>query len=237
MEVQAAAGEIARLEALLGADPAAPAFAALAEANRRAGRLEEAERVAREGLLRRPELVSGRVALALALLDLGRIEEARSELERTLEEVPDHPLALDTYARAGGTALEALADDEIEGAFAEAETSVGEMVDANHVAAEALRSADLDEPEGVFPTELEGVFPTDAEGSFPADSASPFATRTVAGLLERQGHPAEAAALREELSRRDAPAGRLSAPLPEAQRERVIATLERWLENLRRTRR
>ena len=41
MEVQAAAGEIARLEALLGADAGAGAFPALAEANRRAGRLEE----------------------------------------------------------------------------------------------------------------------------------------------------------------------------------------------------
>ena len=160
------------------------------------------------------------MALALVLLDLGRVEEARAELERVLQDVPDHPLALHTFARAGGTALEALADDEIEGAFAAAETSVGEMLDANHVAAAALRAADLDEPEGVFP----------------ADPDSPFATQTVAELLERQGHRAEAAALREELSRRAEPAG-TAAPLADAQRERVIATLERWLENLRRTRR
>jgi tetratricopeptide (TPR) repeat protein len=221
MEVQAAAGEIARLEALLGADPAAPAFPALAEANRRAGRLEEAERVAREGLRRRPELVAGRAALALVLLDLGRVDEARAELERILEDVPDHPLALASFARAGGTALEALADDEIEGAFADAETSVGEMVDANHVAARALEAADLDEPEGVFPT----------------DPDSLFATPTVANLLETQGHGAEAAALREELARRSRGEAPASAAAEGAQRERVIATLERWLENLRRTRR
>jgi tetratricopeptide (TPR) repeat protein len=221
MEVQAAAGEIARLEALLGADPAAPGFPALAEANRRAGRLEEAERVAREGLRRRPELIAGRVALALALLDLGRAGEARVELERALEEVPDHPLALQGFARAGGAPLEALGDDEIEGAFAEAESAVDEMRDANHVAAEALRAADLDEPEGVFPS----------------DPESPFATRTVAGLLESQGHRAEAAALREELSRRSPREASLGASLGEPERERVIATLERWLENLRRTRR
>jgi tetratricopeptide (TPR) repeat protein len=219
MEAQAATREIARLEALLGADPAGPAFPALAEANRRAGRLDEAERVAREGVLRRPELVSGRVALALALLDLGRTEEARAELERALQEVPDHPLALASFARAGGTALESLADDEIEGAFAEAEAAVGEMVDANEVAAEALRAADLDAPEGVFPAEPD----------------SPFATQTVAGLLERQGHRAEADALRQELSRRTDPERLAPAPLAEAQRERVIATLERWLDNLRRT--
>lgn len=223
MEVQAAAGEIARLEALLGADAGAGAFPALAEANRRAGRLEEAERVAREGLRRRPELLAGRVALALALLDQDRASEARRELERVLEEVPDHPLALEALAAHGGgatpDALDALADAEIDGAFAEAETSLGELVDANEVAARAVRAADLDEPEGVFA----------------AGAASPFATRTVADLLERQGHPADADAVRRQLSQRDE-----EPPLAlpgEKRREQLIATLERWLENLRRTRR
>jgi tetratricopeptide (TPR) repeat protein len=217
VEIQSA-GEIARLEALLGADPGAPAFPALAEANRRAGRLEEAERVAREGLRRRPELSAGRVALALALLDLGRTEEARGELERVLEDVPDHPLALETFARSGGPpadALSAIADDEIDGAFEDAESSASELVDANEVAARALRAADLDQPEGVFS----------------GDPDSPFATRTVAGLLERQGHRAEAEALRRDLELRTD--GESRAPLADAQRERVIATLERWLENLR----
>lgn len=222
VEVQAAAGEIARLEALLGADPGAAAFPALAEANRRAGRTEEAERVAREGLRRRPDLVAGRVALALALLDQARVEEARAELERVLEEVPDHPLALDALAQhAGGgapDALDELGDAEIDGAFAEAETSLGELVDANELAARALRAADLDEPEGLLAS----------------DAASPFATRTVADLLERQGHPADAEALRRRLAARDEEPER---KLPTGRREELIATLERWLENLRRTRR
>jgi predicted Zn-dependent protease len=222
VDAQAATGEIARLEALLGSDPGADAFAALAEANRRAGRIEEAERVAREGLRRRPELLGGRVALALALLDQDRVAEARAELERVLEEVPDHPLALDALAeRAGGAgpdALDALGDAEIDGAFAEAETSLGELVDANEVAARALRAADLDEPEGVFRD----------------DVPSPFATRTVADLLERQGHPADAEALRQQLSQgRDEPVVSLPG---EERRENLIATLERWLENLRRNR-
>jgi len=223
VEVQAAAGEIARLEALLGADAGAGAFPALAEANRRAGRLEEAERVAREGLRRRPELLAGRVALALALLDLDRVTEARGELERVLEDVPDHPLALEALAAHAGAAapdaLDALADAEIDGAFAEAETSLGELVDANEVAARAVRAADLDEPEGVFS----------------AGAESPFATRTVADLLERQGHPADAEALRRQLSQRGEDP---SLALPgEKRRDQLIATLERWLENLRRTRR
>jgi hypothetical protein len=91
-------------------------------------------------------------------------------------------------------------------------------VDANEVAARALRAADLDEPEDVFRD----------------DAPSPFATRTVADLLERQGHPADAEALRRQLSQgREEPV--LSLP-GEERRETLIATLERWLENLRRTR-
>jgi predicted Zn-dependent protease len=223
VEAQAVTGEIARLEALLGADSGSRAYPALAEANRRAGRLEEAERVAREGLRRQPDLLSGRVALALALLDLGRVEEARAELEQVLAAVPDHPVALAAFAeRAGGAgpdSLEALGDAEIDGAFAEAETALGELVDANEVAARALRAADLDEPEGL----LQG------------DADSPFATRTVADLLERQGHPADAEALRRELAARESASAR-PAPVEE-RREELIATLERWLENLRRTRR
>ncbi len=223
MELQTATGEIARLEALLGADPGAPAFAALAEANRRAGRLEEAERVAREGLRRRPDHVAGQVALALALLDQERRDEARSVLERILADVPDHPLAthaLATRGAEGRDPLDALADDEIEGAFADAEASVDEMVDAHDVAARALHAADLDAPEGVLGPQAD----------------SPFATHTMADLLERQGHRDDASALRVEIARRSDDGGAGGA-LAAADREHMIATLERWLENLRSTRR
>jgi hypothetical protein len=189
--------------------------------------VEEAERVAREGLRRRPELVAGRVALALALHDLHRVDEARGELERALEDVPDHPLALDVLARSGAGAapesLDALADDEIDGAFEDAETSLGELVDANELAARAVRAADLDEPEGVIDPTPHG------DGYRAADS--PFATRTVADLLDRQGHGEEAAALRRELTYR---AEKSATPASDSRREQLIATLERWLENLRR---
>jgi Flp pilus assembly protein TadD len=216
LDPTAATGEIARLEALVGGDPGAPGFPALAEANRRAGRLEEAERVARDGLRLRPDCPAGRVALALALLDLGRTPDARRELERALADVPDHPLARAAYGASGDLddALDELEDRELDGAFASAEPDLDEMLDANELAARALRAADLDQPEGFVPA---------------ADS--PFATRTVAELLERQGHGAEAAALRRTLS------GGGEGDGPGGDREHVIATLERWLDNLRRLRR
>lgn len=216
MEANAAMGEIARLEALVGGDPGSPGFPALAEAHRRAGRVAEAERVAREGLERRPDLLAGRVALALALLDGSRVPEARRELERVLGEVPDHPVARAAYGATGDLddSLDELDDRELDGAFATAEADLDEMLDANELAARAVRAADLDAPEG-----------------FVADPASPFATRTVAELLEQQGHGAEAAALRRALARPE------DSDLDDASRAEVIATLERWLDNIRRLRR
>jgi hypothetical protein len=236
LEQQAALDEIARLEAYVGGDPGASAFPALAEANRRAGRVKVAEHVAREGLRERPGLLAGRVALSLALLDLGRIDEARNELMHVLDSNPDHPLAVDALKRAAPEApaeseagdesdgpLIDLADDELESAFRDAEAQPDEMLSEGDVVAAAVRAVDHDEPEGV--------------GAFSADS--PFATETVASLLEEQDHGAEARAMREAL-RSPASAATLDtepgASLPDAvnHRARVIATLERWLENLRR---
>ena len=72
-----AEADLGRLEALVGDDPGATAFPALAEALRRSGRSKDAERVARAGLLRRPDTAAGRVALALGsgprLLEAGEV--------------------------------------------------------------------------------------------------------------------------------------------------------------------
>ena len=233
---EAALDEIARLEALLGDDPSASAFPALAEANRRAGRAKEAERVAREGLRERPGFVAGRVALSLALLDLGHVDEARTELMQVLEAIPDHALAEHALRHAAPSdcavleerqetsgPLSDLAEDELENAFEEAEAQPDEMLSASQVVAAAVRGVEQDEPEGVMP--------------FPEDSS--FATETVADLLEQQDHLGEAQAMREALQAPAAsmtPDTELDVSLPDAvnDRARLIATLERWLENLRR---
>ena len=236
MEQQEALEEIARLEAHMSGDPSASAFPALAEANRRAGRAKEAERVAREGLRARPALLAGRVALSLALLDLGRIDEARAELIRVLETNPHHAPAANALDRTTSLdhpamdeleenpeLLGNLAEDELENAFQDAEAQPDEMLSANRVVAAAVRGVDQDEPEGVMP--------------FSEDS--PFATETVAGLLEQQNHRGEAEAVREVLEGSPAAATLATDPglaLHDTMNHRagVIATLERWLENLRR---
>jgi tetratricopeptide (TPR) repeat protein len=206
--------DIQRFQAAMSGNAGASAFPALAEAHRRDGRPEEAERVARHGLERRPDALAGRVALGLALLDLGRTDEARAELERVLTSVPDHPLALAGLEASEEPMPAARPDEpfagdldggEIDAAFEAARPEEDQMISADRVAARAIRAAELGEPEGF----------SDAEADFP------IATRTVADLLERQGHAHDAQTMR--------------ATLDGEGDDRVIATLERWLDNLRRT--
>jgi tetratricopeptide (TPR) repeat protein len=222
-----AEADVARLEGLVGSDPGAPAFPALAEALRRAGRAKDAEQVARAGLARRPEAAAGRVALGLALLDLGRGDEARRELERAIEGAPGHPLAAPRLAKvapepgwqapppvpAEPALAEAIDEGEIDDAFELARPEADEPLSPDEAVASALHDAELEGPE-----ELDDEAELD-EGELP------IASRTVADLLERQGHVDDARAMRASLD-----AGR------HADRERVLATLERWLDNLRRRR-
>ena len=212
-----AQSRIARLEDLVASD--ASAFPALAEALRRAGRAAEAERVAREGLERKPGSAEGSTTLALALLDQGREQEARRVLEARIGDpsavlgpprIPA-PAAPDPAEVFEGS----LTEPEFERVFAAAETDREQLIDADRVAEEALHR--------VHPAPVDEVA---------ASPRSPFATHTVANILESQGDPQAASLLRASLPRGDgaAPAARGGG------RRRTIAKLEQWLENLRRPR-
>ena len=81
-----------RIEALrrrVQLDPASTAFAALAEAFRRAGHLEEAIDTCRRGLRRHPSYPDARVTLGWALIEAGRLDEATAEVERILQATPE----------------------------------------------------------------------------------------------------------------------------------------------------
>ena len=217
--------QIARLEACVASDPGAPEFASLSEALRRAGRLQDAEDVARSGIAHKPGCLEGILVLALVLLDQGRVEEARAALlagsadslaALGLDSIPaEAPLAAEPAIVPGDFAGE-VTDGELERAFEAAEPVLDQLVDADSVAEAAIRGASLDEPE------LD-----------PGDTSDPiFATRTMAELLEAQGDAAGAARIREELAMDegvdDSRRGR------SAHRDWVIARLETWLNNLRR---
>jgi tetratricopeptide (TPR) repeat protein len=75
-------------------DPASIAFAQLAEEHRRAGQLEEAIGVARNGLMQHPAYLSARVTLGRALLELGQLDEAAAEFEFVVQAAPDNLTAV-----------------------------------------------------------------------------------------------------------------------------------------------
>jgi hypothetical protein len=177
----------------------AHALAALAEEQRRAGDAEVALRTAQDAIELDPLLPAARAAAALALLDLGRDDDARRQMLSlvSVEAEVDAPLA-------------ALDDGELERAFDAASAEREAMHDATEVAFEAMREAELLAPEGD-----------------PAAPGSPFRTRTMAALLERQGDRDAARAIRDSLPQ--------SAPPRTGRRkDDVLGTLERWLGRLRR---
>ena len=71
-----------------------PAFGGIAERFRRAGDLDRAITLCREGLRKFPTLLSARVTLGWALLDKGEYDEARRELEQVLRRAPDNLAAI-----------------------------------------------------------------------------------------------------------------------------------------------
>ena len=196
------------------------ALAARAEGERRAGRPERARELAHAALDARPPHLASHAAYVLALIDCGdlvtghrALEEAYLALGGTVVEPEIAAPAADELALP--TALTALADDEVESAFETAEAQADEMHDANQVAAAALERIEDGVPEGVDLSSAE----------------SPFATETVADLLERQGQRERALEVRSAARVR----GQFREQLvDEARREQVVATLTRWLENLRR---
>ena len=87
--------EIRQFEARLAREPTSQAYAALAEAYRRAGRVEEAVTLCREGLARHPAYATTRLVLAKALLEQrGRRGGARAEIQRFLAGEAEHEPAL-----------------------------------------------------------------------------------------------------------------------------------------------
>jgi hypothetical protein len=193
-----------------------------AEAARRAGLPAQARRLAEAGLVDEPHETAGRVVLALACLDLGDADAARRALEPATaawSSVAREALALDTPAdepfHVQSDPLADLAENELERAFAHAESEPVEAWTTNRVAEAALEAVEEAGPEGV---------PGDEPGS-------PFSTETVADLYERQGDPARAHAIRRSL-RGEADGPAIGSGSDE--RERWLFTLERWLDNLRR---
>lgn len=74
-------------------NPTSRIFAPLAEAYRKAGLLDEAIDIAREGLTHHPGFVGGRVALARSLFDKKDYRGVLEELRQVIQDVPDNVIA------------------------------------------------------------------------------------------------------------------------------------------------
>jgi hypothetical protein len=85
---------IEELKRRVQSDPASIAFAALAEEYRRAGRFDEAIDTCTSGLIRHPAYLSAHVTLGRALMDVGRLDDARRELESVLKIAPENLAAI-----------------------------------------------------------------------------------------------------------------------------------------------
>jgi tetratricopeptide (TPR) repeat protein len=85
---------IADLRRRLQADPTSIAFAQLAEEYRRAGQLDEAVAVCRDGLLRHQGYLSARITLGRALAEQGEAADAEHEFELVLRSAPDNLAAI-----------------------------------------------------------------------------------------------------------------------------------------------
>ena len=75
-------------------DPGSRLFAQLAEELRKDGELEDAIRVAREGLQKHPSYPSARMTLGRALLDTGDWPAARTEFELVLKSASENLAAI-----------------------------------------------------------------------------------------------------------------------------------------------
>jgi hypothetical protein len=205
--------ELTLLAARVAADPGGPGFERLAEQYRRAGRAADAERVLRSGLDANPDAHAARALLALVLGDARRGADARAEL-----------LQIGTRLLAAHDAgAEALSEDELEDAFAQAETDRDELIDPNRVAAEAVLHADAGADDGLREDAAESAY----------TPGRTFVTETMARLLDTQGDARGAARIRAALSA-EGTEQRVPAPARNTRRKQTVAVLERWLANLRR---
>lgn len=102
--------ELNRLAVLWAEQPTSTCFAALAEALRKRGALDDAAAVAAAGVAARPEYLPGRIVRARIYGDQRQWDAAQAELEAALALDPAHPVALearDGIARQAGLAVPA----------------------------------------------------------------------------------------------------------------------------------
>ncbi len=112
-------------------DPSSRVFAPLTEAYRKAGLVDEAIQIAREGLEHHPRFMGGKVALARALFDKKLYQDVIEELSPMVNDVPDNLIAQRLLAESylfQGRLAESLSSYKILLFFAPNDSEVAKMV-------------------------------------------------------------------------------------------------------------
>jgi len=252
--------EIAKYEAQFTKEPHSRIFAQLADALRKAGRLEEAIQTCRSGLRDHPTYAAALVVLGRALLQKGQPLEAERELTAALKlnpsNVAGHRLLADAAAAQGKK-------DEARERY----EALLKQNPQDRELQEALARLEHAQPPSPSPPPLPGTTPPAARGvaagteqAWVLPEAEPVearadslpvgrATETLADLYARQGFVERATDLYRELLRQDPTRADLRRKLEEMQEPSPapaaakggeqrkggdLAALERWREAARR---
>lgn len=112
-------------------DPSSRVFAPLAEAYRKAGLVQEALEIARDGVKLHPRFVGGKVALARTLFDLKKYDEVVGTLSEVIQEAPDNLVAQRIFAESSlmlGQVAEALSSYKMLLYFNPSDEEIARMV-------------------------------------------------------------------------------------------------------------
>jgi tetratricopeptide (TPR) repeat protein len=164
--------ELNRLAVLWAEQPRSTCFAALAEALRKRGALDEAAAVATAGVAARPEFLPGHIVLARIHCDRQQWDAASAEIQAALMLDPGHPVALE--------AREAAA------------LATGHPPTARHSEPSLLEFSDDGPGEMVYTDDV-----TDEAPATPVAEA--VLTESLAMLYHGQGHTAQAVAVLDAL--------------------------------------
>jgi predicted Zn-dependent protease len=201
--------EIRQFEARLAREPTSQAYAALAEAYRRAGRSEEAVALCRKGLARHPGYVTTRLVLAKALLETGDVRTARAEIDRFLGGEPDHEPALRIAVECAlrdGNPVEALGYARRLGALDPHDRTVQGLSRALEVGVTGRVGSDVG---GLWPLLVDDMYATVAFGDLClAQGLTDEATAVFSRIVVRQPDHEIARARLGELGRPRSPARR-----------------------------
>lgn len=159
-----------------------PSFSVIAERFRRAGQIDRAVALCREGLAVYPNHLSARVTLGCALMDQGQDAEAHRELQRVLKRAPDNLAAIRGLAELHARGLDGMdaqeAHDDAERHDREMQLALtAQETPAIAVAAEAFEAPTADTPvESLMPLQsahsCERVDSLAAVDPMPADMAT-----------------------------------------------------------------